>query len=152
MIVGQKEYSINIMSNKDLLTQLVSKLEEYLKKLEFLQKYNKEEFLENWQIEVQVDRMMQLIIECSIDIGEEILSGIKVRAPKTYKETFLLLRQNKVIDDYLMKKLQDLCDFRNELVHDYLFLGPEKIYDKFVITSEIIEEYLGKIKSFISKK
>lgn len=140
------------MSNKDLLAQLVSKLEEYSEKLKFLRKYSKEEFLENWQIEVQVDRMMQLIIECSIDIGEEILSGIKVRAPKTYKETFLLLRQNKAINDNLMKKLQDLCDFRNELVHDYLFLGPEKIYDKFVATPEIIEEYLEKIKKFIKSK
>lgn len=140
------------MSNKDLLTQSVSKLGEYLKKLQFLQKYNQEEFLENWQIEVQVDRMMQLIIECSIDIGEEILSGIKVRAPKTYKETFLLLRQNKVINDDLMKKLQDLCNFRNELVHDYLFLGPEKIYEKFAVTPKIIEEYSKEIKKFIKDR
>lgn len=137
------------MSNKDLLAQLVSKLEDYLEKVKFLQTHSKEEFLENWQIEVQVDRMMQLIIECSIDIGEEILSGIKVRAPKTYKETFLLLHQNKAIDQDLMQEMRDLCEFRNELVHDYLYLGPEKIYDKFIKTPKIIENYLRQIKKFI---
>lgn len=139
------------MANKDILIQLISKLEEYLVRLKFLQKYNKEEFLNNWQVEMQIDRIMQLIIECSIDIGEEILTGIKARAPRTYKETFLLLSQNRVINNNLMKNLQDLCDFRNELVHDYLFLDPEKIYEKFLIMPQIVKEYLQEIKQFLKE-
>lgn len=137
------------MSNKDLVIQLISKLEEYLKKLKFLQKYSKEKFLTDWQIEAQVNRIMQLAIECSIDIGEEILSGVKTRPPKTYKETFLLLYQNKVIKQDLMKKMRDLCEFRNELVHDYLYLGPEKIYNKFIVAPATIERYLKNTKKFL---
>lgn len=139
------------MPNKSLLIQLIAKLEEYLDKLQFLQRYGKKEFLQNWQIEVQMDRMMQVSIECSIDIGEEILSGLKARIPKTYKETFLLLYQNKIITYSLMKKLQQLAEFRNELVHDYLYLGPEKIYDIFVITPHMIADYLKAVKGFLRK-
>lgn len=139
------------MPNKDLLTQLVLKLGEYLEKLKFLQKYGREAFLYDWQIEVQVDRLMQLAIECSIDLGEELLSGLKAGIPKTYRETFLLLCRNKIIDYDLMKAMQLLADFRNELVHDYLYLGPEKIYDKFIITPKIIMEYLQAVKKFLKK-
>lgn len=43
------------MPNRDLLIQFISKLQEYLDKLKFLQKYSKQEFLKDWQIEVQVE-------------------------------------------------------------------------------------------------
>lgn len=49
------------MPNKHIITQLIAKLDEYLGRIKFLQKYTKEEFLKDWQIETQIDRMLQLV-------------------------------------------------------------------------------------------
>lgn len=137
------------MPNKHIITQLITKLNEYLERIKFLQKYTKEEFLKDWQIEVQIDRMLQLAIECSIDIGEEVLSGVSSAPPSTYRETFLFLHQKNVISLDAMKAMQELCEFRNELVHDYLYLDPECVYDEFVKAHDIVRSYSEDVKRFL---
>lgn len=137
------------MPNKHIIAQLISKLDEYLERIAFLQKYTKEEFLKDWQIETQIDRMLQLAIECSIDIGEEVLSGVSSAPPSTYRETFLFLHQKNVIGFDVMKAMQDLCEFRNELVHDYLYLDPERVYDEFTNVHDKVRAYAEDVKLFL---
>ena len=137
------------MPNKHIITQLISKLDEYLTRILFLQKYTKEEFLKDWQIETQIDRMLQLVIECSIDLGEEVLSGIGSAPPSTYRETFLFLHQKNVIGFDVMKGMQELCEFRNELVHDYLYLDPERVYDEFTNVHSKVSAYVKEVKQFL---
>lgn len=137
------------MPNKHIITQLITKLEEYLERIIFLQKYTKGEFLKDWQIETQIDRMLQLAIECSIDVGEEVLSGIGSVPPSTYRETFLFLHQKNVIGFDVMKAMQELCEFRNELVHDYLYLDPERVYDEFVNVHDKVRAYVKDVKQFL---
>lgn len=55
--------------NRENLETLLDKLSGYVKHLRELQKYSKEDFLENWKVYDLVDRELYLAIEACINIG-----------------------------------------------------------------------------------
>lgn len=139
------------MSNKKIIYQYIEKFREYLSKLKTLQKYSFEEFDKNIEVNWSINRGLQLIIECSIDLGEEIISGLGLAKPNTYKETFIILTQRNIISNNLAKKMQRLVNFRNRLVHDYLYLDQEEIYKTFQEDLKFFEEYLLTIEKMLKQ-
>lgn len=140
------------MANKEILYSLLDKFREYIGKLKVLQEKSKEEFIGDWIFDWSLDRGLQLSIECSVDIGQEIISGKNLRKPKTYKETFLVLAEAGIISKELSENLQRLSKFRNELVHDYMIVGTDEIYEVLENDVKYFEEYLLAIEKFIKEK
>lgn len=140
------------MPNKKIIYQYLRKFREYLGKLKTLKKYSFEEFEKNIEVNWAINRGLQLIIECSIDLGEEIITGLNFNKPNTYKETFRILLRQGIISLSLSKEMQRLANFRNRLVHDYLFLDEKEIYQVFQKDLKYFEKYLLTIEKFIKRK
>lgn len=83
-----------------------------------------------------------MAIECVIDLGNHIISDMNYRKPESSRDIFLVLYENKVINDKLKNNLCNMVSFRNILVHDYLKLDRGIVYD-------IVMDRLGDIKSFV---
>lgn len=139
------------MSNNEIALKLIDKLRDYLKKLKQLQKHSEQEFLTDWRVEWQICRGFQLAIESSIDLGQEIIAGLKLKKPFTYGETFVILRGAKVVSKSISERMQFLAKFRNKLVHDYLFLDPENTYKTFQEYFPYIEKFLLEIENYLKK-
>lgn len=141
------------MANKQIILSLLDQLRDYLGKMKVLelQATSWKAFEKNWETEWTIDRGLQLLIECCIDIGKELITGLEIKKPATYQEVFIILRQAKVISDEVSKKIQNLAVFRNELVHDYLYLDRQKIYDVFKNDLKYFERYLLEVGEFIKK-
>ncbi|MBI2459337.1 MAG: DUF86 domain-containing protein [Parcubacteria group bacterium] len=141
------------MANQQIILSLLSQLRDYLSKMKSLepQVTSWKTFEKDWEKEWQIDRGLQLLIECSIDIGKEIITGLEIKKPTTYQEVFIILRQTGVVSEDTSKKMQDLAVFRNELVHDYLYLDREKIYNVFKNDLKYFERYLLEIGGFLKK-
>ena len=76
-----------------------------------------------------VERTLHLAIESSLDIANHIIADERFREPKSNRDIFEVLFENKLISKEKATNLQKMAQFRNILVHDYLKVKPEIIFD-----------------------
>jgi len=112
----------------DRILKTINELEDYLSKLKEVSSYTLEQFQKDWNIYFAVERLIQLAVECLIEIGEDLISQSKFKKPETYRQTFEILEQHQIIKPELSKKLQNLASLRNKLVHAYVSVSLKKIY------------------------
>lgn len=68
---------------------------------------------------VAAERLLQILIEECLNIGNHIISGLNLERADTYKEIFVRLQQKGVISQEIGKQLIAFASFRNRLVHLY---------------------------------
>jgi uncharacterized protein YutE (UPF0331/DUF86 family) len=136
--------------DKERLAKYIQDLEGYLTRLGELQRYSEEEFLSDWRIHDLADRQLHLTLETFLTVGETVISGCGFRKPDTYADIPRILHENRVIGRQLRDRLIDLARFRNVLVHDYLFLDHERVYQHVKTDARTIEEFIEAIKEFVA--
>ena len=71
---------------------------------------------------------MLISIQSAIDIATYIIAEKGLRKPSTYRETFEILEEGRIVSEDLANDLSDLAGFRNVLVHIYWELDLDVIY------------------------
>lgn len=140
------------MVDRTRLAKYIQDLEGYLKHLAELQKHPVEEFLSDWRIYDLAERQLHLAMETFLTIGEMIISEFGFTKPDTYADIPMILFENKVISNQLKDKLVDLARFRNVLVHDYLRLDHERVFQHVQVDDKIVSEFIEAIKRFVAMK
>lgn len=139
------------MVDKEKLAKLLRDLEIYLQQAEELQKIEKGEYINDWKVYDLVERKLHLLLETFLSIGDMIISEFKLRKPDTYGDIPKILSESKIIDSELTEKLVDLAKFRNVLVHEYLYLDRERVYEHLQNEPGIIKQFMEQIKEFLNK-
>ncbi|MDD3841037.1 MAG: DUF86 domain-containing protein [Clostridia bacterium] len=129
------------MIKREVLLARISKLDEYIKFLHGIGKYSESEYLNNQMIYGSTERFLHLAIECVIDIANHIIADMRYRKPGSNREIFEILFENKVISNSLKESLCNMAGFRNILVHDYVKLNRQTVYN-------IVKNNLKDIESF----
>lgn len=140
------------MVDSEKLTKYIRELEVYLGQIQQLQKIGKEEFLRDWKVYDLVDRKLQLILETFLSIGEMIISECGFKKPDAYRDIPKILVENKIIPTNLGEELIELAKFRNVLVHEYLYLDHERVYEHLQEDPLVIRKFLNHIKEFVREK
>lgn len=140
------------MVDRARLAKSIQDLEGYLKHLAEMQKHPIEEFLSDWRIYDLADRQLHLALETFLTIGEMLISEFGFAKPDTYADIPRILFENKVIPKRLKDKLVDLARFRNVLVHDYIRLDHERVYQHLQNDTRTIEGFIDAIKRFVAVK
>ncbi len=117
------------MVKKEVIAARLDKLRGYLKILKAVQRYDLEKFKTDPFIHGTAERYLHLSIECILDIGNHIIADRGFRKPDTYADVLEILAEEGVISGNLNKKLAGMAAFRNVLVHDYLKLDHDKVYE-----------------------
>lgn len=68
------------------------------------------------------------IVNSAIDLGNEIISSLKLELPQSYKDVFEILRKNKLISEKDERDLIYLVRIRNAIAHRYFAITPEKLF------------------------
>lgn len=140
------------MVSENVIRKKLERLEESIRRLKSKQKVLKEEFIKNWEIHNAILREFEVAIECCVDIGTHIISEKGWESPEKYRDVAEILAKNNVIPQAYAEVLKKMISFRNLIVHEYLGLDLEKVYEnlqriedlkKF---AEYIEEFLEKEK------
>ncbi len=136
---------------QERILKTIDELQGYLIKLTDAKRHSRDQFKKNWSIYFSVERLIQLSVECIIEIGEHLIIISKFKKPQTYRETFDILIKQGVVSDKLGKDLQNLVDFRNKLVHAYSTVSLDRIYK--IYTEEIsgISEFIKIVKKVLVK-
>ncbi|MDF2953954.1 MAG: putative HEPN domain protein YutE [Thermodesulfobacterium sp.] len=124
---------------KKLIEYLSETIEYFLQKI---QNVDKDLYFANRDVRYILDKSINDIILCIVDICEEILKINKRSIPDTYKDTILACYE--FIGD-LALKLAPLAKCRNEIVHQYLKVNWQNIQIVYNKITEI-QEFIKRIK------
>ncbi|MBU4446405.1 DUF86 domain-containing protein [bacterium] len=134
------------MVNIEIIQKKIGKLKEHIAILEKIQKYSKDTFIKDPVIHGAAERYLQLAIESIFDVGNHIISDKNFRKPATYFDILFILKEEKILAEKTFEEAKGIAGFRNALVHDYLDLNLEIVYDvlmkKTDVLKKIIREYI----------
>ena len=136
------------MVSFEKVVQKFQQLDEYLKILEKISKTPKETFLIDKILIGSAKYYLQVSIECCLDVANHIIASEKLRAPRDYSDSFLVIQEEGLISSELGDKLRQMAKFRNRLVHLYGEIDNTNVYEYINGDLKDIEEF----KSIIIKQ
>ena len=112
------------------LTEKLKHLEENIKVLrEIKETVTLEALKVNKRYEWEVRYGLLESIQIVIDIACKLSSQYNLGNPKTYRACIELLEQHTYLDKALAQKVMGMVGLRNLLVHEYIEIDEEKLYD-----------------------
>ncbi len=88
-----------------------------------------------------IERYLAVALECTLDVGEMIISLEGLRKPGAYREVIEVLGEKNIISEDFVKRFTPAAGFRNILVHMYAEVDVEKVY-------KFLQESLGDFDEF----
>ena len=76
------------------------------------------------------ERLLQLMIECVIDVCKLFVSGLKLGIPSQETDLFEKMLAEGIISRKVRDILQEMRAFRNILVHEYAVVDDEIVFDR----------------------
>lgn len=80
-------------------------------------------------VQAQVERHLQVAIQGAIDVALHVVADDTDRTPDDYGSAFLVLAEVGVIDSELAARLRLATGLRNLLVHAYLDIDPDRLWE-----------------------
>ncbi len=74
------------------------------------------------------ERLLQLCIECVIDICRILVSGMRLGLPSDENDLFVKLQKKRVVTSSMAGLLRQMRGFRNILVHEYASVDDELVF------------------------
>lgn len=108
----------------------------------------KPDSLDNQLIQDAFVLNVQRAVQAAIDIASNLCSRHDFGIPESYKNSFKLLNQNKIISEALTNSLMAMCGFRNIAIHEYRKINKEVL--KSILKKDLmdLEEFYLAVISF----
>ncbi len=140
------------MVNLKTTTFILNNLRSYQDKLSILAGYSREDFLQDFTKVESAKHLLQVSIECCLDIAHHIVADEGYRTPQDSYDTFIILHEQDILPDSFMPVLRQMISFRNRVVHLYWDVNDVTVYD---ITQQNLADFntfVGHILSFINQQ
>ncbi len=140
------------MLDFDLIHRKMARLNMYLEKLGPVMKNSFAAYQENEYLKFSTERLIQLIVECAVDINNHVVVETNNRPPEDYRSSFSKAAEAKLITAELAQKIQGSAGLRNVLVHEYMDIDDRIVYDSVPLMMENYREYLKQVNKFIKQR
>lgn len=117
------------MVDRDVFHLRLAKLQETLRQLRELEAEGRSAVIGDAGHRAQLERWLHLAIESTIDLGRHLVADRGWRLPATNREVFQVLREESAVPTELAEKLEGWAGLRNVLVHLYLHLDADRLFD-----------------------
>jgi len=107
------------MVDRALVHRKLADLETYLDQMREFSGLSLDQYQGDWKMQRIVERTLQIMIETCVDIAGHLIADSNWRSPTSYSESFVILKENVVIDSPLSVSLERMAKFRNVVVHRY---------------------------------
>jgi uncharacterized protein YutE (UPF0331/DUF86 family) len=104
---------------------------------------SKEDFLQDFTKVESAKHLLQVSIECCLDIAHHIVANEGYRTPQDSYDTFVVLQEEDILPDSFMPVLRQMVSFRNRVVHLYWDVDDSVVYD-------IVQHNLSDFNTFVS--
>ena len=129
----------------------LDKLDEYGQVLKELQGAARSIFLTDYHLYGLAERYLQLSIECLLDIGTMLVTGLGLRRPERHQDVVDILVGAGVLSPELGARLAGIAGFRNILVHEYLQIDRNLVYQKLQEGVADFEDFAAEIVRFLQQ-
>ena len=110
------------------ITSKLEQLDEYVTILKGYQHFKIEDLQADHTLKGAVERYLEIALECTIDIGEMMISREKLKRPESYQEVFLILGEQAILPGNFAMKFAPSAGLRNRLVHMYAKIDIVKLH------------------------
>jgi uncharacterized protein YutE (UPF0331/DUF86 family) len=117
------------MTRPEVIRKRLAKLDEYLGNLKKLQRYSREEFLADPEHYGSAERFLHLAIEAVLDMGNHVIADDHIGTVDWYSDIPKLLCDRGLISPDLRDKWIRMIGFRNTLVHEYIEINRDIVFD-----------------------
>ena len=129
----------------------LSVIAESVQGLQELQQLSYDEWQQDFLYRTSTERLFQLAIQAAIDIGSFILATKSSPPPRSYKEIFQQLGTLSIIPHKFADKLAQMAGFRNILVHLYMEVDDEKVYQFLQEDLPIFDQFTQYIGQYLAE-
>ena len=130
------------MVDPETLASIIGNLRGYLEKLHVLAALPKTAFLQDFTNVESGKHLLQVSIECCLDIAHHIVADEGYRTPTDYYDTFTALHENGILPEAFMPTLRKMVSFRNRVIHLYWDVDDVTVH-------RILQENLGDFDTYV---
>ncbi len=139
--------------DSEVIQKKLSELDENISQLEKIQKsLNSNDFLNDTQQQWSVEHGLQLCIQQIIDLGSHLLVSLGLNNIEDYSDVGVKLGKHGILSKELSKRAVEMIKFRNLLIHEYVHVDPEKVFEIFKTGISDLKVISNQIKAFIKNK
>ena len=137
---------------KEIVRKKLAVMVENLKALDPIRSMTKREYSEDLYKRKAAERLLQELIEASIDINTHLIVQSGNTVPDDYFTTFIKAGELAIIPQELAEKLAPSAGLRNRLVHEYDVLDHAFVLEAVKMAGDIYPSYMRAIENYISQK
>jgi len=115
------------MLDEERILAKLDELEGYLAELRAIAPENLKEY-RRIEKKRSCERLLQLCIECVIDMCRILVSGLRLGLPADENDLFEKLNKNGIVTPSVKRLLRQMRGFRNILVHEYASVDDELVF------------------------
>lgn len=137
------------MLDREAIRRRLVKLDEYTRILRELRAAEQGQFVRDYHLYGLAERYLQLAIGCLLDVSNMLVSGLGLRKPERYQEAVDILAEAGVLSPELVRRLTGVAGFRNILVHEYLDIDRNLVYQYLHQGLDDLEAFARKVIRFL---
>jgi uncharacterized protein YutE (UPF0331/DUF86 family) len=126
------------------------RLQDVIRRLRKLQATPLSRFREDEDVQWLAERGLHLGCQIVLDVGSHVLSGAFGRPAETYEQILAGLGRERVLSTALVEEVGGLGGFRNILVHAYLDLDPERVWEVLQRAPDRFERFAREVSSWLA--
>jgi uncharacterized protein YutE (UPF0331/DUF86 family) len=135
--------------DKVVVASRLALITRYLERLKGFENTLIEEYLSDFDRQLIVERLLQLMIQAAIDINDHILSKLNPGASMTNFEAFIELSKFKILTQNLAENLAKSASMRNRLVHEYDDIDSIKVFQGITFALRQYPMYVQQIHAYL---
>ena len=139
------------MSNieSEIVLARLSLIAKYYNTLEQFSNITLDDYLADYNKQLIVERLLQLIIQAAIDINYYILSKLRPDNVVSNFEAFIELAKYGVLTEDLARKLAPSAGLRNRLVHEYDDIDSSQVFKAISFALQQYPLYVKQINNYL---
>lgn len=136
----------------EIVRKKLAVMGENLKALDPIAAMTEEEYIDDLYKRKATERLLQELIEASIDINTHLIAHSGNIVPDDYYTTFIKAGELKILPKELANKLAPSAGLRNRLVHEYDALQHSFVLEAVKMAIDLYPAYMRAIEDYISRK
>ena len=98
------------------------------------------------------ERIAQMLIEASVDIGNMIIDAFILRDPGNYKDVIDILALEGVITSETQAAINQTIEVRKQFAHDYITLQHDTLEPLFVDALPYYDNFIYEVSLFLEQE
>lgn len=124
------------MLDRNRILAKIDELDSYLGELQSVTPESYEEYVASIEKRRACERLLHILIQCTIDICTLIVKGLRLGLPAEEEDLFEKLARKKIISKQMKSKLKRMRGFRNIPVHRYSEIDDRLVFQNLGKTAD----------------